>query len=80
MAGTAPDVNGGLVTIDGLSYRISELSDVARQNIVNIQVVERQINELQAQLAIANAAKLYYGAQLKSALDGVKPAVQPLKS
>lgn len=67
------------VVVDGATYRVEDLPDAARQHIISIQLAEKELRDLQTRVAFTNAAKLYYGAQLKTALEGVKAIVEPVK-
>lgn len=56
------------VTIDGIDYLLSSLSDEAKAQITNLRFVENEIAQLKARLAIANTAKRAYQSALKNAL------------
>ena len=56
------------IQIDGKEYDLEALPQEARVQIVNIQYVDQKIADLQSQLAVMNAAKQFYLAQLKAAL------------
>ena len=53
-------------TINDKEYDIDDLSDTAKSQIVNIQVVDGEIARLKQQLAIMQTARNAYG----KALDG----------
>ena len=53
-------------TINDKEYDIDDLSDTAKSQIVNIQVVDGEIARLNQQLAIMQTARNAYG----KALDG----------
>jgi len=53
------------ISIDGREYVISELSEAAKMQITNLQVVDAQIIHLQQQLAIAQTARIAYASVLK---------------
>ena len=55
----------GTITIDGKEYALAELSDTARMQIANLQVVDAQIAHLQQQLAIAQTARAAYASVLQ---------------
>lgn len=57
------------VTIDGIEYLWSSLSDEAKMQITNLRFVENEIVQLKARLAIAGTAKLAYQTALKNALS-----------
>lgn len=56
------------ITIDGTEYVLSSLSQEARAQITNLRVVDNEIAQLKARLAIASTARLAYQAALKNAL------------
>lgn len=55
------------VTVNGVTHTTADLSDAAREQIVNIQVVDAEITRLQRQLAIAQTARNAYAAALIAA-------------
>jgi hypothetical protein len=63
MASAEPKIN-----VDGVEYLLSDLSDDAKAQIRSLQFVESEIGRLQAQIAIANTAKIAYQNALKSLL------------
>jgi hypothetical protein len=56
------------IIIDGVEYPLSSLSQEAKAQITNLRVVENEIAQLKARLAIAGTAKMAYQAALKNAL------------
>ena len=58
----------GLVTIDGVEYKVSEMSDTAKAQLSNIQFVDDQIRQLQNEWAVSDTARLGYQAALKGEL------------
>ena len=48
------------VTINGKTYKIADLSEDARKQLISIQITEAEIKRIQAQLAIAQTAKNAY--------------------
>ncbi|PTN12118.1 DUF6447 family protein [Nitrosomonas aestuarii] len=56
------------IMIDGHEYLLSSLSDEAKAQITNLRVVENEIAQLKARLAIASTAKMAYQNALKNAL------------
>jgi len=56
------------VTIDGTEYALSSLSQEAKAQITNLRVVDNEIAQLKARLAIAGTARMAYQAALKNAL------------
>ena len=57
------------ITIDGKEYVLGEMSDEAREQVINIQAVDQEIQRLQIKLAIAQTAKATYGQALMTALN-----------
>lgn len=64
------------VTIDGVEYKVSDLTDNAKNQIVNLRVTDQEIASLNQKLAIAQTARAAYAhalaaevAQLKEAKD-----------
>lgn len=55
------------ITIEGVEYKISSLSDEAKQQIVNIQFADSEIQRLQFQVAVAMTAKNAYLNAFKAA-------------
>lgn len=56
------------IVIDGTEYALSSLSQEAKAQITNLRVVESEIAQLKARLAIASTAKIAYQNALKNAL------------
>ncbi|MDR4516666.1 MAG: DUF6447 family protein [Nitrosomonas sp.] len=56
------------IVIDGTEYALSSLSEEAKAQITNLRVVESEIAQLKARLAIAGTAKIAYQNALKNAL------------
>jgi hypothetical protein len=59
----------GTITIDDTKYTIADLSENARNQIVNLRVVDQEIAHLQQRLAIANTARMAYANALKAELN-----------
>ena len=59
------------VTIDGVAYDNDALSDVAKQQLLNLQATDAEIRHLQIQLAIANTARGTYAAALREELPKI---------
>ncbi len=60
------------VTSDGVTYDFDTLSDKGKQEFVNIQAVDQEIQRLNRLLAIAGTARNAYTAALKAELPQVK--------
>jgi hypothetical protein len=56
------------ITIDNVEYLFNDLSDEAKAQIQSIQFVDQEIGRLNAQLAIANTAKIAYQNALKEVM------------
>jgi len=71
------------ITINGTNYATSKLSDAAKAQIANVQIVDGEIARLQQQLAIAQTARNAYSnaliAELKSAKDDAPVVEAPKK-
>ncbi len=56
------------VTIDGRDFELDKLSEPARQQAVNINLVDQEIRRLQFRLAICQTARNAYATALQAAL------------
>ena len=56
------------VTIDGQSYELESLSDNAKTQLRNLQIVDEEIRRLQMRMAIAQTARASYSSSLKAEL------------
>ena len=71
------------ITIDGIAYNLSDLTDAAKQQLGNVRLVDQELAHLQRQRAIANVARSAYVGAVSSALpkepttpaDGARSAV-----
>lgn len=71
------------ITIDGIAYKIAELTDMAKQQLGNIRLVDQELAHLQRQSAIASVARTAYVSAVSAALpkeptppaDGARSAV-----
>ncbi|MDR9440981.1 MAG: DUF6447 family protein [Halomonas sp.] len=52
------------VTIDGTEYNLAELSESARNQVLNLRVTDQEIARLQQQLAIYQTARKAYARAL----------------
>jgi len=57
------------VTIDGVEYSLSDLSETAKLQILNIQFVDAQMQQLSNELAVADTAKQAYANALKNEVN-----------
>ena len=60
------------IKIDGTEYALSELSDKAKEQLVNLQFVDTQIQQLNNEWAVADTARIGYTNALKSEFDKIK--------
>ena len=63
------------LTFDGKEYSIEDLSEGAKQQILNIQFVDERIQQINNELAIADTARIGYSRAIKnevSKIDGQK--------
>lgn len=58
----------GLITVDGVEYKFSDMTDAAKAQLSNIQFVDHQVRQLQNEWAISDTARLGYQAALKGEL------------
>lgn len=56
------------VTVDGVSYRVSELSAEAREQVNNLKFVETEIAALNSRLAVYTTARNAYEQALRAVL------------
>ncbi|MFB9244343.1 hypothetical protein IV454_02345 [Massilia antarctica] len=56
------------ITTGGMSYKVSDLSPEAQQQVTNLRYVESEIARLNAQLAICETARGTYKTVLKDLL------------
>ncbi len=57
-----------ILTIDNVEYPLDSLSDVAKQQLTNLRIVDQEIARLQTQLGIAQTARAVYASGVKSNL------------
>ena len=60
--------NDAKIMIDGKEYLLSELSDIARSQLVNLQVVDQKINALSQDLQIMQVARAQFAKLITEAL------------
>lgn len=56
------------ITIDGTSYNLADLTDIAKQQLVNVRLVDQELARLQRQRAIATVARTAYAGAVSAAL------------
>jgi hypothetical protein len=59
-------------TIDDKEYSLTDLSESAKSQIVNLQVVDQEIANLKQQLAIMQTARNAYGSALNTEISEKK--------
>lgn len=64
------------ISIDGVEYALDNLSPEGQKSLNMLRVAELEIQHLQAQLAIAQTARMVYLKTLKAALN--RPAGETL--
>ena len=57
------------ITIDGKDYNLDDLSEGAKQQLASLQFAQKEIQRLQAQLAVCQTAASTYSNALKQELD-----------
>ena len=57
------------ITIDGYEYDMKSLSDIAKDQIANIQFVDSRLQELQNELAVSDTARIGYTNALRQGLE-----------
>lgn len=60
------------VTVNGVSYKVRELSDAAQEQVTNLQFVDAQIADLTAKLAVYQTARNAYQSALQLLLPITK--------
>ncbi len=58
------DEQSQTVTIDGTEYNVADLSENARNQVVNLRVTDAEIEKLKQQLAIYQTARTAYAKAL----------------
>lgn len=56
------------LTIDGREFNVADLSENARDQVINLRVTDAEIQRLNQQLAIAQTARTAYANALKAEL------------
>ena len=67
------------ITINGTSYAAENLSEAAKTQAANVQVVDAELARLQQQVAIAQTARNTYVAALIDAVKGKDAAAEKPK-
>lgn len=61
---TEQNTSSQTITIDGVEYQLSELSEEARAQVINLRVTDQEIAKLKQQLAIYQTARAAYARTL----------------
>lgn len=64
----AENEHSGVITIDGVDYPMNNLSDNAKAQLANIEFVDKQIQQLNNEWAVADTARIGYSRALKNEL------------
>ena len=70
--------NPRIITIDNQEYPLESLSDIAKQQLMNLRVVDQEIARLQTQLAIAQTARAVYANTVKNNLPAMAPVTETI--
>ena len=62
------ETDGASITVEDKEYKIEDMSDDAKTQLLNIQFVDRQIQQLKNEWAVSDTARLGYTAALKGEL------------
>ena len=68
----AEDASEQTVTIDDEEYKLDDLSENAKAQLLNIQFVDSQIQQLNNELAVADTARIGYTKALKGELEKIE--------
>ena len=59
------------LTFDGKEYTIEDLSEGAKQQVLNIQFVDERIQQINNELAIADTARIGYSRAIKNEVSKI---------
>ena len=62
------ETDGASITVDDKEYKVEDMTDDAKAQLLNIQFVDRQIQQLKNEWAVSDTARLGYTAALKGEL------------
>ena len=68
----AEDTNAQKVTIDGVDYNLDDMSDSAKEQLANIQFVDRQLQQLNNEWAVSDTARIGYTNAIKAELAKIE--------
>lgn len=60
--------NTGKIVIDGNEYNLNDLSEGAKQQLMNLRATDQELTRLRQQAAIANTARASYANALTAEL------------
>ena len=61
--------NEDKITVDGIEYDTTSLSEEAKAQVLNIQFVELQLQQLRNELTVCDTARIGYSNALKKELE-----------
>ena len=68
------DTTSAKITVDGVEYALSDLTENAKSQLANIQFVDAQIQQLNSEWAVSDTARIGYAHALKRELEKIKTA------
>lgn len=68
----AEELSNQTINIDGVNYDLSDLSDNAKAQLVNIQFVDAKIQQLNNEWAVADTARIGYTNALNAELAKIE--------
>ena len=60
------------ITIDDVEYKLEDLSDSAKEQLMNIQFVDAQLQQLNNEWAVSDTARIGYTNALKAELEKIE--------
>jgi hypothetical protein len=60
------------ITIDGVDYNIDDISDSAKEQLVNIQFVDVRLQQLNNEWAVSDTARIGYTNAIKAELTKIE--------
>ena len=60
------------ITIDGVDYNIDDISDSAKEQLVNIQFVDMRLQQLNNEWAVSDTARIGYTNAIKAELTKIE--------
>lgn len=62
----ANETDAQIITIDGVEYKLSDLSDNAKAQLTSIRFVDAQLQQLNNEWAVSDTARIGYTNALKA--------------